>query len=65
MARLSYKGWYISCRPLRDSKKDWILEIEKGNVVHSHIMASTMTVGRIENFAYDKIDYYVKEEAKK
>ncbi len=61
MARLSYKGWSINCRPLKDTEGNWQLELEKGEVLHTFTMAKSMTLGSIENFAYDRIDEYVED----
>ena len=40
-------------------------EIESGEVVHTHTISKNKTLGEIENFAFDKIDEYVKEEEKR
>ena len=61
MARLSYKGWSINCRPLKDTEGNWQLELEKGEVLHTFTMAKSMTIGSVENFAYDRIDEYVED----
>ena len=64
MARLSYKGWSINCRPLRDHQADWQLELEKGEVLHTFTMSKSMTLSSVENFAYDRIDEYVEDQIK-
>ena len=61
MARLSYKGWSINCRPLKDNDGNWQLELEKGEVLHTFTMAKSMSLGSVENFAYDRIDEYVED----
>jgi len=61
MARLSYKGWSINCRPLKDNDGNWQLELEKGEVLHTFTMANSMSLGSIESFAYDRIDEYVED----
>ena len=61
MARLSYKGWSINCRPLKDTEGNWQLELEKGEVLHTFTMAKSMSLGSVENFAYDRIDEYVED----
>ncbi len=61
MARLSYKGWSINCRPLKDNDGNWQLELEKGEVLHTFTMAKSMSLGSVENFAYDRIDEYVDD----
>ena len=64
MARLSYKGWFINCRPLKDNDGNWQLELEKGEVLHTHTMANSMTLHKVELFAYDRIDEYVEDQIK-
>ena len=69
MARLSYKGWFINCRPLRaksihDTNTVWQLELEKGEVLHTFTMDKSMSLGSVENFAYDRIDEYVEDQIK-
>ena len=61
MARLSQKGWFINCRPLKDNDGNWQLELEKGEVLHTFTMAKSMSLGSVENFAYDRIDEYVED----
>ena len=61
MARLSYKGWSINCRPLKDNDGNWQLELEKGEVLHTFTMVKSMSLGSIESFAYDRIDEYVED----
>jgi hypothetical protein len=43
----------------------WQLEIESGEMVHTYTISKNKTLGEIENFAFDKIDEYVKEEEKR
>ena len=64
MARLNYKNWYIQLIPLKSVDGNWQLELEKGEIVHSFTMEKSMTLGSIENFAYDRIDEYVEDEIK-
>ena len=61
MARLSYKGWFINCKPLKDNDGNWQLELEKGEVLHTFTMSKSMTLGSVEAFAYDRIDEYVQD----
>ena len=57
MPRLSYKGYLISCKPIK-STNDWQLEIEKSRreIVHTWSINSSKTLKSIENFAFDQID---------
>ena len=66
MASLSYKGYFISCRPLKTDNL-WQLEIEKsgGEVVHTYTMDPQKTLLSVEQFAFDEIDKKVIEESKK
>tara|TARA_Y100000114_G_scaffold53230_1_gene48568 strand:+ start:832 stop:1101 length:270 start_codon:yes stop_codon:yes gene_type:complete len=63
MPRLSYKGYLISCKPIK-STNDWQLEIEKSGreIVHTWSINSSKTLKSIENFAFDQIDKKVLEE---
>ena len=65
MARLSYKGYNISCRPLKPDNL-WQLEIEKsgGEIVHTWAMDPQKTLLSVEKFAMDQIDKKVIEESK-
>jgi hypothetical protein len=63
--RLKYKGYIIQLIPLKMTDGSWQLEIESGEVVHTHTISKNKTLGEIENFAFDKIDEYVKEEEKR
>ena len=65
MARLSYKGYNISCKPLKTDNL-WQLEIEKngGEVVHTWAMDPQKTLFSVEQFAMDQIDKKVIEESK-
>ncbi|BCV06783.1 MAG: hypothetical protein CM15mV143_070 [Caudoviricetes sp.] len=65
MARLSYKGYNISCKPLKTDNL-WQLEIEKsgGEVVHTWAMDPQKTLLSVEKFAMDQIDKKVKEDQK-
>tara|TARA_R100000388_G_C7168442_1_gene122721 strand:+ start:494 stop:691 length:198 start_codon:yes stop_codon:yes gene_type:complete len=63
---LSYKGYYISLRPLKTDNL-WQLELEKngGEVVHTYTMDPQKTLKSVENFALDEVDKKVIEESKK
>ena len=61
MARLSYKGWFINCKPLKDNDGNWQLELEKGEILHTFTMSKSMTLSSVESFAYDRIDEYVED----
>ena len=65
MARLSYKGYNISCKPLKTDNL-WQLEIEKsgGEVVHTWAMAPQKTLLSVEKFALDEVDKKVLEQSK-
>jgi hypothetical protein len=56
--KLQYKGYFISCHPLRSVDNYWQLEIERNDIVHTHIIENTKTFKEVENFAFDKIDLY-------
>ena len=64
MARLSYKGWFINCRPLKDTEGNWQLELEKGEKLHTYTMESKRTLFSIECFAFGEVDKKVKEQEK-
>jgi hypothetical protein len=63
---LSYKGYYISLRPLKTDNL-WQLELEKngGEIVHTYTMDPQKTLKSVENFALDEVDKKVIEESKK
>ncbi len=63
---LSYKGYYISLRPLKTDNL-WQLELEKngGEVVHTYTMDPQKTLKAVENFALNEVDKKVIEESKK
>ena len=63
--RLTYKGYTLQLIPLKMADGSWQLEIERGEMVHTYTISKNKTLGEIENFAFDKIDEYVKEEEKK
>tara|TARA_R100001086_G_C11792507_1_gene246642 strand:+ start:504 stop:704 length:201 start_codon:yes stop_codon:yes gene_type:complete len=65
MARLSYKGYNISCKPLK-TYNVWQLEIEKsgGEIVHTYTIDPLKTLFSVEQFAYDQIDKKVLEQSK-
>ena len=62
---LSYKGYYISLRPLKTDNL-WQLELEKngGEVVHTYTMDPQKTLKSVENFALDEVDKRVKVDLK-
>ncbi len=61
MSRLSYKGWSINCRPLKDTEGNWQLELERGEVLHTFTMSKLMTLDAVVNFSYDRIDEYAED----
>ena len=64
MARLSYRNWFINCKPLKNESREWQLELEKGNVIHSFTISNKTKLVDVESFAFKKIDGYVDEEIK-
>ena len=62
---LSYKGYNISCRPLKTDNQ-WQLELEKngGEIVHTYTIDPQKTLLSVENFALDEVDKKVKEVQK-
>ena len=63
--RLTYKGYKLQLIPLKMADGSWQLEIESGEMVHTYTISKNKTLVEIENFAFDKIDEYVKEEEKR
>ena len=65
MARLSYKGYNISCRPLKTDNL-WQLELEKsgGEIVHTYTIDPQKTLLSVEKFALDEVDKKVLEQSK-
>tara|TARA_Y100001937_G_scaffold97252_1_gene132415 strand:+ start:689 stop:886 length:198 start_codon:yes stop_codon:yes gene_type:complete len=63
---LSYKGYNISCRPLKTDNQ-WQLELEKngGEIVHTYTIDPQKTLLSVENFALDEVDKRVAEDLKK
>ena len=63
---LSYKGYNISCRPLKTDNL-WQLELEKsgGEIVHTWTIDPQKTLLSVEKFALGEIDKKVLEESKK
>ena len=43
---------------MRSVDNYWQLEIERNDIVHTHIIENTKTSKEVENFAFDKIDLY-------
>lgn len=62
---LSYKGYFISLKPLKTDSL-WQLELEKngGEIVHTYTMDSKRTLFSAECFALGEIDKKVKEQSK-
>jgi len=61
---LSYRTWFINCKPLKNEARDWQLELEKGNTIHTFTISNKLKLIDVEYFAYKKIDGYVDEEKK-
>ena len=63
MARLSYRGYNLSLKPLRTDNL-WQLEIEKsgGEVVHTYTIDPKKTLLEVEKFALDEVDKKIEEE---
>jgi hypothetical protein len=64
MARLSYRTWFINCKPLKNEARDWQLELEKGKTIHTFTISNKLKLIDVEYFAYKKIDEYIAEEIK-
>jgi hypothetical protein len=64
MARLSYKGFRINLKPLRDVKDLWQLEIDRGDYVTTRSVGTEMTLKAIEDYAFNEIDKIIEEEKK-
>ena len=62
---LSYKGYYISLRPLKTDNQ-WQLELEKsgGEIVHTYTINPQKTLLSVEQFALDQVDKKVLEVQK-
>ena len=62
---LSYKGYNISCRPLKTDNQ-WQLELEKngGEIVHTYTIDPQKTLLSVEKFALDEVDKKVLEQSK-
>ena len=62
---LSYKGYYISLRPLKIDNQ-WQLELEKsgGEIVHTYTIDPQKTLSSIQEFALDQVDKKVLEQSK-
>ena len=63
---LSYKGYYISLKPLKTDNL-WQLELEKsgGEIVHTYTIDPQKTLLSVEKYALDQVDKKVLEESKK
>ena len=64
MARLSYRNWFINCKPLKNESREWQLELEKGELIHTFTISNKTRLVDVESFAFKKIDGYVDEEIK-
>ena len=70
MARLSYRGYNLSLKPLRTDKPRtdalWQLELEKsgGEIVHTYTISPQKTLLSVEKFAFDQVDKKVLEQSK-
>ena len=62
---LSYKGYYISLRPLKTDNQ-WQLELVKsgGEIVHTYTINPQKTLLSVEQFALDQVDKKVLEVQK-
>ena len=65
MARLSYRGYNLSLKPLRTDNL-WQLELEKsgGEIVHTYTINPQKTLFSVEQFALDQVDKKVIEQSK-
>tara|TARA_R100000773_G_scaffold14267_1_gene13049 strand:- start:210 stop:410 length:201 start_codon:yes stop_codon:yes gene_type:complete len=65
MARLSYRGYNLSLKPLRTDNL-WQLELEKsgGEIVHTYTISPQKTLLSVEKFAFDQVDKKVLEQSK-
>ena len=65
MARLSYRGYNLSLKPLRTDNL-WQLELEKsgGEIVHTYAISPQKTLLSVEKFAFDQVDKKVLEQSK-
>jgi hypothetical protein len=64
LTMLSYRTWFINCKPLKNEARDWQLELEKGNTIHTFTISNKLKLIDVEYFAYKKIDGYIDEEIK-
>jgi len=62
---LSYKGYNISCRPLKTDNL-WQLELERSGaeIVHTYTIDPQKTLLSVEKFALDEVDKKVLEQSK-
>ena len=65
MARLSYRGYNLSLKPLRTDNL-WQLELEKsgGEIVHTYTISPQKPLLSVEKFAFDQVDKKVLEQSK-
>ena len=63
MARLSYRGYSLSLKPLRTDNL-WQLELEKsgGEIIHTYTIDPKKTLLEVEKFALDEVDKKIEEE---
>ena len=63
MARLSYRGYNLSLKPLRTDNL-WQLELEKsgGEIIHTYTISPQKTLLSVEKFAFDQVDKKIEEE---
>jgi hypothetical protein len=63
MARLSYRGYNLSLKPLRTDNL-WQLELEKsgGEIIHTYTIDPKKTLLEVEKFALDEVDKKIEEE---
>ena len=63
MARLSYRGYNLSLKPLRADNL-WQLELEKsgGEVIHTYTIDPKKTLLEVEKFALNEVDKKIEEE---
>ena len=61
---MKFRGYYLQLRPLRSADKNWQLEIETGEMIHTHTINCNKTLSEVEDFAFDQIDKLIEEEKK-
>ena len=53
---LSYRNWFINCKPLKNKSREWQLELQKGNVIHTFTISNKTKLVDVESFAFKKIE---------